>query len=87
MTYRLIVKPSAQKDVQRLPRPVQQRILHRLASIEVAPRGRGAVKLAGSKATYRVRVGDWRIIYEIDDADRVVFVTILAHRREVYRHL
>lgn len=87
MSYRLIVKPSAQKDVARLPRPVQRRVLDRLARIEADPRAPGSVKLAGAKATYRARVGDWRIVYEIDDARRTVIVTIVAHRREVYRGL
>jgi len=87
MSYRLIVKPSAEKDVIRLPASVQRRVLDRLARIEADPRAPGSVKLAGAKATYRVRVGAWRIVYEIDDARRTVFVTIVAHRREVYRGL
>lgn len=85
MSYRLLVKPSAEKDLARLPRPIQRRVLDRLERIEADPRAPGSVKLAGSKATYRVRVGDWRIVYEIDDARRTIFVTIIAHRREVYR--
>ncbi len=87
MSYRLLVKPSAEKDLARLPRPVQRRVLDRLERIEADPRAPGSVKLVGSKATYRVRVGQWRIVYEIDDAERIVFVTIVAHRREVYRGL
>lgn len=87
MSYRLIVKPSAERDVERLPRPIRRRVLDRLARIEADARAPGSVKLAGAKATYRVRVGDWRIVYEIDDAQGTVFVTIVAHRREVYRGL
>ena len=87
MSYRLIVKPSAEKDVERLPRPVQRRVPDRLTRIQGDPRAPGSVKLAGAKRTYRVRVGDWRIVYEIDDERRIVYVTIVAHRREVYRGL
>jgi mRNA interferase RelE/StbE len=87
MSYRLILKPSAERDVERLPRSIQGRVLDRLERIAAAPRGPGSVKLAGAKATYRVRVGDWRIVYEIDDARRTILVTIVAHRREVYRGL
>jgi mRNA interferase RelE/StbE len=87
MSYRLIVKPSAEKDVTRLPSSVQRRVVDRLARIEADPRAPGSVKLAGAKATYRVRVGAWRIVYEIDAARRTVFVTIVAHRRQVYRGL
>jgi mRNA interferase RelE/StbE len=87
MSYRLIIKPAAQRDMRRLQPAVQRRILARLGNIEADPRGSGSVKLARARATYRVRVGDWRIVYEIDDARLMVFVTIVAHRREVYRGL
>lgn len=87
MNYRLMIKPAAEKDIDRLPRSLQRRILNRLARIEADPRESGSIKLAGTAATYRVRVGDWRIVYEIDDVQHVIFVTIVAHRREVYRGL
>jgi mRNA interferase RelE/StbE len=85
MTYDLIVKPSAIKDVEGLPATVQRRVVARLAQLQANPRLPGSVKLAGAKDIYRVRVGDWRIVYEIDDARHIVYVTIVAHRREVYR--
>lgn len=87
MSYRLIVKPSAEKDLARLPRSVQGRVLDKLAQVQADPRMPGAMKLAGAQATYRVRVGDWRIVYEVDDPGRTVYVTIIGHRREVYRGL
>jgi len=83
--YRLILKPLAEKQLEHLPVAMQRRTAAKLAQIEANPRSPGAVKLADSKATYRVRVGDYRIVYEVDDARRIVFVTIIAHRREVYR--
>jgi mRNA interferase RelE/StbE len=52
--------------------------------LAVDPRPRGIVKLAGSD-DYRVRVGDYRIVYAVDDAEQVVIVARIAHRREVYR--
>jgi mRNA interferase RelE/StbE len=85
MSHTVIVKPAAERDIDRLPPSVQQRIVAGLAKIQCDPRGPGTVKLSGTKATYRVRVGDYRIVYEIDDGSRTVFVTIVAHRREVYR--
>ena len=87
MNYELAVKPSAIRDIERLPASVQRRVLERLARIQANPRAQGSVKLAGAKSTYRVRVGDWRIVYEVDDGRHIVFVTIVAHRREVYRGL
>jgi len=87
MNYRLILKPSAEKQLEHLTAAIQRRIVEKLATIEAEPRGAGSVKLAGGRNCYRVRVGDYRIVYEVDDARKTVFVTIIAHRREVYRDL
>lgn len=86
MDYHVILKPAAEKDLARLSLQMQRRVVKRLAQVQADPRHFGAVKLAGSTATFRSRVGDWRIVYEIDDSHRIVFVTIIAHRREVYRN-
>jgi mRNA interferase RelE/StbE len=85
VTYRVILKPSAVKDIDRLPAAMQRRILARLEQIASDPKGPGSVKLVGAPAAYRVRVGDWRIVYQTEDQQHIVFVTIVAHRREVYR--
>ncbi len=87
MSYRLIIKPSAEKELDHLPRNVVKRVVDRLADLPDNPRPAGVVKLAGSKNTYRVRIGDYRIVYQVDDAGQSIFVTIIAHRREVYRGL
>jgi mRNA interferase RelE/StbE len=49
------------------------------------PRPRGSIKMTGVGNAYRIRIGDWRIIYEIDDTAQTVVVTVVAHRREAYR--
>jgi len=85
VSYRLVVKPSAEKDVGRLPKQMRLRILDRMAQIAADPRLPGSSKLAGSSDAYRIHVGDWRIVYEIDDKNLVVFATIVGQRREVYR--
>ena len=87
MSYRLIIKPSAEKELGHLPRDIARRVVDRLATLPDNPRPAGAVMLAESKNTYRVRIGDYRIVYQVDDAAQTVFVTIIAHRREVYRGL
>lgn len=87
MSYRLIFKPSVVKEMDRLPRAIAARVVDRLAGLLETPRPVGAIKLTGSKNTYRARIGDYRIVYEVDDARRAVFVTIIAHRRDVYRGL
>lgn len=87
MTFRLILKPAAEKQLDRLPKSMQRRVAEKLVQLEANPRMPGSVKLAGTQATYRARVGDYRIVYEVEEARRIVFVTIIAHRREVYRGL
>lgn len=57
---------------------MRPRIIEKLAYIERDPRAPGCVKLAGSKATYRARVGTYRVVYEVDDARKIVFVTIVV---------
>jgi mRNA interferase RelE/StbE len=83
--YQLIVKPGAQREIEGLDRPMQRRVAEALARIEQNPRGQDTVKLTGTKATYRKRVGQWRIVYEIQDDTHSIFVTLVAHRRDVYR--
>ena len=85
MNYHLIVKPAAERDIDRLPRHVQPRVVEALSRIQQAPRGMGSVKLTGTKSIYRIRIGDWRIIYEINDDAAMVFITTVAHRSQAYR--
>ena len=84
MLYALEYLPSASKSIEKLPRQIQQRILDRLEVLSSNPRLPGSVKLSGQDA-YRVRVGDYRIIYTIHDQRLIVVVIHIGHRREVYR--
>ncbi len=63
---------------------MQRRVIKQLAEIEIGPRLPGCVNPTGSASTYRAHVGDWRFVYKIDDGQRNVFVTIVAHRSQVY---
>jgi mRNA interferase RelE/StbE len=84
MRYRVILPKSVQKELDRLPEDVAGRVLARLRSLESTPRPTDVKKLKGRPA-WRIRVGDYRIIYEIHDRDLVVIVVTIGHRREVYR--
>lgn len=84
MPCRLDYAPAASKSIEKLPRTLQQRILARVEGLATEPRPPGCVKLAGQDA-YRVRVGDYRIIYTIHDQRLIVLVIDVGHRREVYR--
>ena len=83
--YRVVVERSAEKDLRRLPLDVRSRVADALRSLVDDPRPVGSRKLAGTKHDWRIRVGDYRVIYEIADSIRVVRVYRVRHRREVYR--
>jgi mRNA interferase RelE/StbE len=83
--YAVQFKPSAARDLRGLTKGVQRRIVRKLEALAVPPRPNGVKKLDGENSTYRVRVGDYRIIYQIQDAILVVLVIHIGHRRDVYR--
>ncbi|MBI4671771.1 MAG: type II toxin-antitoxin system RelE/ParE family toxin [Chloroflexi bacterium] len=84
MDYQVLILPPARKDFEKLPKHDQARVREALAAFPQSPRPPGCLKLKNSPY-WRVRVGDWRIIYRIDDAARTVTVARIRHRREAYR--
>ena len=85
MKYTLRLDGRTRKTLDRLPSDMYGRIMRKLDAIEENPRPVGVEKLAGAEDLYRVRMGDWRIVYAIRDRELVVFVIRIGHRREVYR--
>jgi mRNA interferase RelE/StbE len=83
-TYCVRLKPRAEREMDKLPLAVAKRIWTKLFSLEIDPRPQGSLKLKGTDG-YRIRIGDYRIVYSIDDRERLVDVARIAHRREVYR--
>ncbi|MGA9351038.1 MAG: type II toxin-antitoxin system RelE/ParE family toxin [Anaerolineae bacterium] len=84
MNYTVHLKRSAEKELDDLPDPVHNRIVERLLALEQNPRPRGVRKLKGRAEEYRLRVGDYRILYVVDDAAQVVEIIAIRHRREAY---
>ncbi len=83
-SYELLFKKSVAKDLRRLPQQDVRRILERIRSLAREPRPFGSEKLSGLER-YRVRVGVYRVIYEIRDRILVVLIVKVAHRGAVYR--
>jgi len=84
VSYTVVFKPSAENDFEKLPPQVQERIGASLASLESTPRPAGCKKLKAREG-YRVRVGDYRIVYSIDDRASVVRILAIGHRKEIYQ--
>ena len=82
--YAVEVKPSARKEIEALPDSVLSRVVRKVESLSDNPRPAGCKKLKGYKDQWRARAGDWRVLYIIDDAARLVSFTRVAHGREVY---
>jgi mRNA interferase RelE/StbE len=82
--YRVDVKPAARKELEALPDNLLARIVRKLESLRETPRPAGCKKLKGYKDHWRIRIGQWRVVYLIDDNAKLVSVTRIAHRREVY---
>ncbi len=83
--YSLRFKSSVDKDLRRLPAKSRSRCLERIAELRLTPRPAGARQVVGGERTYRLRVGVHRVIYQVDDAARVVTVVHVRHRKDAYR--
>ena len=84
MAYQVSLKRSAEKELDALQANTRNRIIKRLLALEGNPRPSGIKKLQGEES-YRLRVGEYRVLYTVDDKAKQVFVLAVGHRREVYR--
>lgn len=87
MSYAIEYKVGLDRDTAGLPRSVLERIDRKILALAENPRPSGAIKLAGGSNFYRLRIGDYRVIYTIDDRRQAVTIMLIAHRRESYRGL
>lgn len=79
------VSDAAERDLKRLPQQTARRIISHLRSLEVDPRPLGVKRLKGGlKGMYRLRIGDYRVIYAVDDVVRIVEVAAIGHRSRIY---
>ncbi len=82
--YALEIKPSARKELEKLDESLLARAVPKIEALAIDPRPSGCRKLRGYRDLWRIRVGDYRVVYVIDDARKLVSVTRVAHRRDVY---
>ena len=85
MKYAVSFLPAARREFLRLPSPIQARLQPHIDALADNPRPHGVKKLSGRTDQYRIRVGDWRILYAIEDRALIVLVIRIGNRREVYR--
>lgn len=87
MQYRIEFRPAALRELGRIPKPFRGRLAAAISSLADTPRPPGSVRLQGPDGFHRVRVGDYRIVYLIEDRVLLVCVIGVAHRKDVYRGL
>jgi mRNA interferase RelE/StbE len=87
MGYRVTFLPVAERAIAKLDLSLVRRIKPKALALAENPRPAGSVKLQGHQQLYRIRIGDYRVVYEIDDSNELVSIALVAHRREVYRDL
>jgi mRNA interferase RelE/StbE len=86
MTFKVTILPRALKQLNGLPEDVQRRLSAAINALAIDPRPAGCAKLSSSTG-WRIRIGNYRIIYHIDEADYTIIVAKIGHRRDVYRSL
>ena len=83
--YSVELKASARKELERLPAKLIQRIFPKLEGLASEPRPAGCKKLKGGQRDWRIRVGEYRVIYAVDDGKGTVDILVIRHRSETYR--
>ncbi|MGD0389854.1 MAG: type II toxin-antitoxin system RelE/ParE family toxin [Tepidisphaeraceae bacterium] len=83
--YRLTFAHSSIKELGRLDPPIARRVMASVEKLPHDPRPPGCVKLQGSESRWRIRIGDWRVVYTVDDGARIVDIVAVRHRSDVYR--
>ena len=81
------IGPSAEKDLDKLPVEVQERAFLKIDALALNPRPSGSAKLKSEFRRYRIRIGDYRILYRIDSKPKRVVIESVRHRKDVYRNL
>jgi mRNA interferase RelE/StbE len=83
--FEILLERAAEKDLRKLPEDVHARVLKAIQPLSRQPRPTGAKKLSGGKNDWRIRVGEYRVLYEIADTIRIVRIYRIRHRRDVYK--
>jgi mRNA interferase RelE/StbE len=86
-SFKIVLKPSVEKDLRSLPKSTISRVMRQIEALADDPFPRKAIKLEGGEDLYRIRVGDYRIIYGINRTAQIVIIHYARHRREVYRNV
>jgi mRNA interferase RelE/StbE len=85
MSYTVVISKSVEKQIDNLPNDITLRVIEKIQNLASEPRPDGIVKLKGFDNEYRIRIGDYRVRYEIDDENQLVQILQCKHRKDVYK--
>jgi len=85
MSHRLFIRRAAEKEIADLPTQIRERVILAIRGLAGTPRPPGCKKLSGQHRAWRIRIGEYRVVYEVDDAEQRVEIRVVAHRKDVYR--
>jgi mRNA interferase RelE/StbE len=85
VSYRIVFAKSAQKELNKLPKPFGSKVLAKIFALSSNPRPTGCKKLEGSENSYRIRINDYRVIYSIYDDHLLIDIIKIDNRKQVYR--
>ena len=86
-SYRIEFSQSAERDIRKISSTLIENILAKVEALKANPLPQQSLKLSGGEMTYRLRVGDYRVIYEVNNKDKTVFIRYIRHRKDAYREL
>lgn len=86
-SFSIVLKPSVDKDLRHLPKSLVLRVMEKIEDLESEPIPSQAVKILAADRLYRIRVGDYRIIYEVEAKNRTITIHYIRHRSVAYRDL
>lgn len=84
VAYKILIKKDAEKDLGSLPKADLKRVTKKIRALSESPRPAGCEKLQGEEG-YRIRQGDYRVVYLVDDSEKIVRIVKIGNRKEVYR--
>ena len=87
MSYQILIRRPAEKEIADLPPKIHFRVVEKIRALAVDPRPAGCKKLSGEDRAWRIRIGDYRVVYLITDRVLLICVVRIAHRKDVYRGL
>jgi len=83
--YEVLLERRAERDLKRLPKEVFDRLIPHLETLSENPKPSGCRKISGAKSDWRIRIGDYRVVYEVSEEENAVKVMRIRHRKDVYR--